>query len=182
MPQSTIEDETESIERMRLDTGFIGLYFVMAQPILPDLILCPHHLITTPVRGQEVELKKLVVPLSEKISLREVLPPRLRRLRTGEWSWSSLQWVWIRRRWQQQVVTVEAPGFGDDLESNPDVLTILIGSIILSKHLISSSSAPPPVGNTAVTMEHMRVGGEYLKTQYELLRSPYNRRVGYGCY
>ena len=71
MPQSTIADEIESTEGVHLDTGFI----VMAQPTLPDLILCPHHPITTPVRGQEVELKKLVVPLSEKkISPQDVSP------------------------------------------------------------------------------------------------------------
>jgi hypothetical protein len=74
LPQSTIEDDIESTEGVHLDTGFIGPYFVMAQPTLPDLILCPHHPITTPVRGQEVELEKLVVPLSEKkISPQDVL-------------------------------------------------------------------------------------------------------------
>ena len=60
---------------------------------------------------------------------------RLRRLRTGEWHWLSLQWVWIRRRWQHQVTTVQTPGFGDHLEFNPDDLAILISGTVLVKAL-----------------------------------------------
>jgi hypothetical protein len=124
-PQTTIKDEIESIEGMQPPL-----------PVFRDGRAGP-------------ELDNLVVPQSEKISLRDIL--LLRRLRIREHPWLSLRRMLIGLCGLLEVATVEALGLVTS--SNPSLVAAT-----------SSSNAPPlSTANIVVTMEYYLVGGGYTK-------------------
>jgi len=123
----TIKDTIEITEEMCFDRGFISSYFI------------------TDVKSQKIEFEKLLILLSKKISL---LQDILLSLEVAAQARQPLviiaedvdgevlaTCILNKLRRQLQVVTVKAPGFGDNCKSVPSDLAILTGGTVFTDEL-----------------------------------------------